>query len=249
MSQRDTGGVQVVERISAIFRTLEGKGGGLSLGAIAQANDLPRSTVKRLVDALAREELLEVHGHGGIRLGPVFMRLARHSQLDISTHARPFLEALNRQTEETVVLSCVSGNELLLLHSVLSPQALRVAPVAGNFLSLFGTSSGKCLLSHYSDDQVVDLIMPVLDPLTDQAATIETLLLELAEIRQSGVCFDTGKHIPGIGAVSVSLETIQGNYSIALLGPEWRLTERFEDFVPLLEETRDSMLKTFRSLN
>lgn len=230
-------------------RTLEDKGDGLSLGAIAQANGLPRSTVKRLVDALAREELLEVHGQGGIRLGPVFMRLARHSQLDISTHARPFLEALNRQTEETVVLSCISGNELLLLHSVLSPQALRVAPVAGNFLSLLDTSSGKSLLSHYTDEQVVALITPILDPQTDQTATIEQLLSELAQIRESGVAYDAGEHTPGIGAVSVSLETIQGNYSIALLGPDWRLTERLEEFVPLLKETRDTMLKTFRSPN
>ena len=52
------GGIQVIARAANILRALEGEGEGLSLGEIAARVDLPRSTVQRIVTALADEQLL-----------------------------------------------------------------------------------------------------------------------------------------------------------------------------------------------
>ncbi|WP_167592947.1 MULTISPECIES: IclR family transcriptional regulator [Cobetia] len=248
MTTREGGGVQVVARVAAILKSLEGNERGMSLGEIAQRSELPRSTVKRLVDALAQEDLLEIHGHGGIRLGSALMRLARHSQLDITTHAKSFLEALSVTTEETVVLCSLSGNELLILHSVLSPQPLRVSPMAGNFLSLHATSSGKVLLAHLQDAQVKHLLGTALTAYTEKTANMPELLEQLAEIRRCGYAYDAGEHTRGVAAIAMGLETSQGHYAISVLGPEWRIASRHDEIKTALGQTRDEMLKTFRSL-
>ncbi|WP_325949090.1 IclR family transcriptional regulator [Pseudomonas putida] len=163
MSNQDSDktGVQLVARVAAILRTLESEPAGLSLGAIAQRSGLPRSTVQRLVESLVQESLLEVQGRGGICLGAAFMKLASHSHVDITQKARPFLEELSRVTEETTVLLGLSGTQVMIFHSVQSPRALRVAPVAGNFLSVHATAGGKILLSRMNDEVVVELLAPL----------------------------------------------------------------------------------------
>jgi DNA-binding IclR family transcriptional regulator len=51
-------GIQVISRAAKILRSLEGKSDGLSLSVIAKSVDLPRSTVQRIVHALASEGFL-----------------------------------------------------------------------------------------------------------------------------------------------------------------------------------------------
>ena len=64
--QKDTGGIQVIARAAAILRALGRE--GMSLGALAKQTGLPRSTVQRIVDALAAEDFVEA-GDAGVRLG------------------------------------------------------------------------------------------------------------------------------------------------------------------------------------
>ena len=45
-------------RVPSVLRALENETEGLSLGQIAKATDLSRSTVQRIVDALAEEHLV-----------------------------------------------------------------------------------------------------------------------------------------------------------------------------------------------
>ena len=56
--REDKSQVQVIARAAAILRALEEQPAGLSLGQIAQRVDLARSTVQRIVAALAAEKLL-----------------------------------------------------------------------------------------------------------------------------------------------------------------------------------------------
>jgi DNA-binding IclR family transcriptional regulator len=215
--------IQVITRAAAILRCLEDEPSGLSLGAIAKRIQLPRSTVQRLVDALAVEELLELQGAGGVRLGPALMRLASYSHADITQLARPFLEQLSETTGETAVLETASGDNLLILHSVVSHQALRVSPVAGNMFNIYATSGGKILLSRMKDDAVTELIGPVLPSLTPHTPTLSELLAQLQQVRSEGFAYDFDEHTLGVGAVAVGLDTPQGSYSLDVVGPVWRL--------------------------
>src|ERR1700721_234349 len=69
--------IQVIARAAAILRALEHEPEGLSLAQIAQRVKLARSTVQRIVAALAAEKLLiAASPNARVRLGPTILRLA-----------------------------------------------------------------------------------------------------------------------------------------------------------------------------
>lgn len=248
-SESDRGGVQVIARAAAILRSLENEPSGLSLGAIAKKSGLPRSTVQRMVDALAQEQLLEVHGRGGVCLGPALMRLASHSHVDITQKARPYLEELSRVTGETAVLAGASGTELLILHAVVSPQALRVSPVAGNFLSIYATAGGKVLLSTMPDSAVTRLLGTEIPPLTPKTPTLAKLLEQVEDIRRGGFATDFDEHTLGVGAIAIGLQTPQGQYAIDVVGPVWRMEQATDAIKAALTTCRDDLLAAMRSIS
>jgi len=239
--EADRSGIQVISRAAAILRCLESEADGLSLGAIAKRIELPRSTVQRLVDALALEQLLEVRSAGGIRLGPALMRLAAHSHLDITQVARPYLESLAQDTGETAVLVHGSGPALMILHSVVSPQELRVAPSSGNFLTMYATSGGKSLLARMDDDAVTALVADQIKPLTANTLNLQQLLAQLATIRREGFSHDREEHMPGVGAMAIALTTSQGEYAISLVGPAWRIAERESSIKHALQRCQQAL--------
>ena len=100
----DENSMQGVSRAAAILRVLSST--HVSLGHIAKATGLPRSTVQRLVNALAVEELVEVT-NDGVALSWGIMRLAEAAQSSLLTKFRAALETLLQATHETVDLSTI----------------------------------------------------------------------------------------------------------------------------------------------
>src|ERR1700757_5018266 len=70
-------GVQVIARAASVLRALEGSPEGLSLAQIAREVGLARSTVQRIVAALATEDFVtEAQPGRGVRIGPGLARKA-----------------------------------------------------------------------------------------------------------------------------------------------------------------------------
>lgn len=101
------------------------------------------------------------------------MHLTSHSHVDITQKARPYLEELSRVTEERAVLIGAIETELLLLHTIASPNVRRVAPVAGNFLSVYATAIGKILTSRMQEKSVRQILGLELKSLTPKTPTLE----------------------------------------------------------------------------
>ena len=78
-------GIQVIARAAAILRVMKDDNSGLSLGQIADRTRLARSTVQRIVNALADEGLVMTGERGGsLRLGPEIQAMASASRSDIT---------------------------------------------------------------------------------------------------------------------------------------------------------------------
>lgn len=232
--------IQVVSRAARILECLENEPQGLSLGAIASRSELPRSTVQRLVNALAFEHLLEVTATG-VRLGPTLLRLAAHSHIDITRSARVPLEQLAQRSGETAALVYASGNEMIMLDAVVSSQELRVAPMVNNFLCLYATAAGKICLAQMSDDRVKALLDGTMRALTSTTLKLPELLTELQQIRRHGLAFDYEEHQCGVGSASIGVETAQGFYAISVVGPSWRIREQSPLIVQALRQCQASL--------
>lgn len=214
------GGIQVITRAAKILDALGATPNGMSLGEIAQAVDLPRSTVQRIVGALDSVQLVRSHGVGGVRLGPALLRLIANVHTDVVAIAQPWLQALCDATGETVSLARASGLQLAIVHYVVADRELRVVPRIGMNLPLYSTSGGRALLALDSDEAAKVLVGEAYQAMTELTVRdFPALLAHLTEIRRTGLAYDRGETLEGISTMAVAIDTILGRFSISLLIP------------------------------
>jgi DNA-binding IclR family transcriptional regulator len=206
--------IQVIARAGAILRALENEASGLSLGQIAQRVDLARSTVQRIVAALAAEKLvIAASPLGRVRLGPAILRLAASVRTDFVALARPFLLELSNELRETVDLAAIKGDHLVFIDQVTGPQRLRTVSHIGDTFPLYCTANGKAYLAELDDREVATLLGRRFEARTaNTSTTLAALVADLKSVRRSGVAFDREEHTIGISAAGVALRDLVGNY-------------------------------------
>jgi DNA-binding IclR family transcriptional regulator len=198
--------VQAIARAGAILRALEAVPAGLGTSELATETKLPKSTVHRLVTALAEEDLVAQSGDGRARLGSGIARLAMAGREALSERLRPVLLDLRRQLDETVDLAVLDGAAVRFVDQVPAPHRLRATSAVGELFPLHCTANGKALLAAMSSEQVKALLPSRLRRFT--SATVSSraqLIAELEQVREDGVAFDREEHTEGICAVGVSL--------------------------------------------
>jgi DNA-binding IclR family transcriptional regulator len=218
-----SGGIQVISRAASILNALGKHPQGMSLGAIAHDVDLPRSTVQRIVAALAEEGLVRSEGSGGVRLGPTLLKLVSTVHTDVIAIASPFLRQLCESTDETVSLGRASGRQIANIHSIVAERELRVVPRVGLNLPIYSTSGGRALLSLKTDDEIRIIVGEVLEPATEQTVrTVDSLLNKIADVRESGISMENDETVDGVSTLAVAIDTILGRYSVSVLFPTSR---------------------------
>ena len=222
---RATGtGIQVIARAGLILRTLGNNPQGLSLAAIAQQADLPRSTVQRIINALVEERLVEHVGPGGgVRLGPALGQLINQSQTDIITLTKPYLQELSTALQESVCLSALSGDQVYIIDRIVAERELRVVFPIGISAPAYAVAGGKILLAELPDSSVRELLPPTLPALTKRTLNLARLFEQLQASRQSKVATDMGEALVGVGSCSVALDTYLGLFSLSVVAPTARL--------------------------
>jgi IclR family transcriptional regulator, acetate operon repressor len=139
-------------------------------------------------------------------------------RLSVRRLARPILQHLQRQTNETAHLAMLAGNRVLYLDAVESNRGLRVGSRTGRSLPANCTSVGKALLAQLSDDDVLELY-PNEDLLTqthESLATRTDLLRELGRVREVGVAENHGESEVGVGSVGIAVPMLAGGRRIGI---------------------------------
>jgi len=236
--------VQVIARAAAILRALEEEEHGLSLGQIAGRVGLPRSTVQRIVGALAAERLLVAASpNGRVRLGPALLRLAASVEADVAKLAHPFLTDLSAELGETVDLAMVRSEHVVFIDQVVGPQRLRTVSAVGESFPLYCTANGKAYLATRAPEEVERLLGRRFPARTPHTLTgLAPLLAELARVRESGVAFDREEHTLGICAAGVALSDPLGNpVAISVPVPAQRFAGQEERIAGRLLETKRAL--------
>jgi IclR family transcriptional regulator, acetate operon repressor len=225
-------GKQVIARAAAVLRALKDQQGGISLGQIAKAAGLPRTTVHRIVGALEAQQMVLI-GADGVRLGPAIASLAASAHTDIVAIARPAIEALGRRTRETVNLCIDRGEHAISVDQYVSDQELRVVSPIGTAFQSHLTAHGKVLLAQRPDDNIKRLFSGRLPTRTPaRIDKMAALLVEIDEVRRTGFAIDQQEHAEGVCGVGVFLNAgLPEHYAISLGVPALRF-----------ERTRDALL-------
>jgi DNA-binding IclR family transcriptional regulator len=211
--QRTASGIQIIARIGDIFRTLEATPGGLTQAELGARLGMARSTVHRLLNALADEGLVAVSGsRGRYRLGPEFSRMAIAARDGIVDEIHPFVVRLSRDLNETVDLSILDRDRITFIDQVVAPQRLRAVSSVGESFPLYCTAPGKAILAVLSPAELAALGRFPLSPLTANTITTRAgLQRELRWIRGAGVAYDREEHTEGIAAIGCVVSSAGGH--------------------------------------
>jgi IclR family transcriptional regulator, acetate operon repressor len=236
--------VQVIARAAAILHALEDEADGLSLGQIAQRVNLARSTVQRIVAALAAEKfLIAASPNGRVRLGPTILRLAASARTDFAAIARPFLVQLSNELKETVDLAVVKKDHLVFIDQVIGSHRLRAVSAVGETFPLHCTANGKAYLAGLETDAIARLIGASYEQRTPRTLTrLEDLLKDLKSVRKTGVAFDREEHTQGICAAGVATRDPLGNViAISVPVPAQRFYQHQRNIAAQLRATKEAL--------
>jgi len=120
------------------------------LREIARRTGINVSTISRILATLVSGGLVEhVTATGRYRLGMGVIRLANAAgeRLDVRSLARPHLEDLASQVQETITLSVPGGHEAITLDFVQSPLSVRSVAQVGRASAAHATASSTGLRS------------------------------------------------------------------------------------------------------
>ncbi len=203
----------------------------LGVSTVARELELPKAVAHRILKDLvtggflAFDDRTKLYGLGS---GALKVGLAALRSLDVTRVARPYLEQMVAQTQETATVSARQGWTRVYVDQVLSPQEIRMAVPLGTSHALHAGSSSKAILAALPDDKVEEyLAAHALTPVTDSTITdVPALRAELARVRELGYAVSLGERQHGAGSVAAAVRSASGDVwgSISVCGPLDRFT-------------------------
>lgn len=191
---------------------------------------IARSTAHRLLSMLEHYDFAQRDIRTrGYQCGPalVGVGLTAVLHLDIRRRARPHMERLAAEVQETVTLMGLEGAQVRFLDCVESPRTIRVAARTGLVRPAHCTSAGKAMLADLAPDEL-DKLYPdeTLPALTDRSVGSRSALLSvLDEVRATGYATNLGESDAGLVAVGVAIPDVAGSprAGLGIAAPEARL--------------------------
>lgn len=240
-------GIQVIARAASVLRALENEKDGLSLGQIAKATNLSRSTIQRIVGALTEEHLvIGASPTSRVKLGPALLRMASNSSFVFVDFIRPYIVDLSKETGETVDVSEMQQRRTVFVDQVTGSARLNIVSPVGEAFALHCLASGKAMLASLSDEEVRKLIgRGSLERHTAQTIVdIEVLIKELTKIRKTEVAFDDEEHLEGVCALGTSIREPGGQvYAISIPVPTVRFRRNKRKLKDALMSCRNRIIE------
>ncbi|MEN0001819.1 MAG: IclR family transcriptional regulator C-terminal domain-containing protein [Pseudomonadota bacterium] len=224
--------IQVISRAVEILRAVSALHPPPSLGKIASKVDLPRSTVQRIVGALAEEGLvIHEQGRGGVRLGPQMASLAAAAHAVMAEDLHEILLAISAETGETTDLAVLRGDHMVFVDQVAGTQRLRTVSSVGEQFPLTTTANGRSCLSILPEALASKLIATEIERLNMDCAFDDVRQI-IDSVRATGFASDLSEHTDGISALGFAFQMLSGDYyAISVPVP----STRFDQKRPLIE--------------
>jgi DNA-binding IclR family transcriptional regulator len=220
----ENGGSQTGTRAKSALRALElldvlaACREGMSFADLARALEVPKSSLHELLSVLLERSYVEYDATSrgymlGIRTWETGQAYLRHH--DLVRMARPVMEQVVQDLNETVQLAMLDGIENVYLAKVDCSHPLRLQSEVGRRLYAHGTGLGKVLLAALSEaDCRARLARRTLPSFTPRTITdLPRLLDELAQVREQGFALDNEEYTPGLRCLAVP---IRGHHDLVV---------------------------------
>lgn len=211
--------VKSADRVLDVIEYLARGGRDMSHTEIADALEIPKSSLTQLLKNLVARGYVELTVNGrGYRLGESLLNLSQSvgRGRNLISEAGAFLTELTRETGESSALNQLKEDRAEVVATVLGPHRLVTHMRLGDLAPLYATSGGKAILAHMPEQ----FLQTYLAQVAFEAATpatlksVKALTRQLAAIRRTGFAYSHEEWTPGIVGIGVPVLDRTG----ALLG-------------------------------
>ncbi|WP_353235353.1 IclR family transcriptional regulator [Diaphorobacter ruginosibacter] len=249
---------QSLEKGLAVLCAFSAQRRSMTLGDLAEAADISKSSAQRMVFTL--EQLGFVRKHPRTRryqLTPHVMRvgynyIAANPVIDL---ANPYLAELTNATTETTCLTEADGLEMVYVARFVSAQFVPVHMPIGSRIPMYCTASGRAWLAALPDEEALALLRASDRPahtrftITDEGA----LMRELNETRQRGYAVNREELFLGDMTLGAPVLGSRGRpvAAVHIVAPtsRWTLEEAESRLGPSLLACARSLSNSVRALD
>ncbi|MGX1902263.1 IclR family transcriptional regulator [Thermolongibacillus altinsuensis] len=228
--------VKSVSRALDIIEIVSSEKDGLGVTEIAKQMDINKSSVYRILSTLVQYGYMEQDEETSrYKLGYKFLEMSSKllESIDLRKEARPFLQELEKETNEVIHLVVYDQGEVIYIEKLEGTETLRMHSKVGKRAPMHCTAVGKAILAHLPSNVVLDILERKGMPRhTDKTITDQDeFLKELSQVRQKGYALDLEENEYGIRCIAVPIFDHVGKViaAVSVSGPTIRMTdERIE---------------------
>ena len=193
-------GLDVLESVASRHRPL-------TLSEIAVAVGMSKSSVHQVLATLERRGFVRRLANQSYCIGIKAWEIGCvATPIDMARTAAPHMVQLVREVSDGVSLGVLDGAEMVCVHLVESPRAIRVHSNVGDRTPAHCVSSGLAILSALDDDTVIRLLPDTLRRATEETIVDRAALLkELGRVRARGYAISRGAWRLDVAGVSIPL--------------------------------------------
>jgi DNA-binding IclR family transcriptional regulator len=219
-----------LDRAFAILDALAAGRQDASLGELSEAVNLHKSTVHRLLMILEGYRMVQRDPRTGrYQLGLRLFELGSLAvgNFNIRERARPYLERLVYEIDETVHLCVLDAGEVLYIDKIEPSRSVRMSSRVGRRNPAHCTAVGKAMLAWLPEKEVDDILrrhgLPRMTPNT--IGTPAELKSELERVRQRGYAIDNEEVEEGVRCLGAAVLDHTGRpiAALSVSAPAFRL--------------------------
>lgn len=228
-------------RVLSILDALSRTDGGMTMAEICRALQAPKSSLFPIIHTMAEEGYISYVpetcryriGFKTYLVGKAYVR--GQDTMGILTQQ---LQRIVDESGETSQVGILSGDKVLYIAKVDSPQPIRLMSDIGRALPVYCTAIGKALVSEMDHDELHELVGDDYHAYTSRTfRTFEALWGEVQTVREEGIAHDRGEMTDAIECIAAPVH-VDGEieYGIGISVPSYRLTrEKTEELRGILQ--------------
>jgi len=191
---------RTIERALDVLEAFGSSATALSLKELSGVVGQPESSLYRVLTTLQKRDYLLQNRDGTYQLTRRVLHGQLYERADLLKRtARPFLEDLSRQFDETVSLSYLFTDFIQVLDTIESFHPIRVMNRVGKIIPPHCSSMGKAIMANQSREmadrmlETYGLVRPTQHSISDR----QTLRMELDAARSAGFAVDRQESMLG----------------------------------------------------
>lgn len=252
----DKNPIQVADRLFQAVELLA-ENGGIGLAQFSKELGLNKSTAHRILSSLIHMDYVRQNADTGeyaltFKLVGIANKIV--SMSEISSCARPFLEALMEKARETVHLVEIDKTEAVYIDKVESvSNSIRMVSKIGSRIPLYCSGVGKAIAATWEDEK----IRQMWDESRIQSMTAHTItdfslfMDKIRQIQKDGYATDDEENEEGVRCVAVALQGAkkEAEYAISISAPVSRMSnERIMKLSSYILQTKSELEKALKEI-